>query len=343
MSGTDYKCTVVYSVCGHTLLEGSSQQVGRTQRGEVSRRISFDSARISLPEGIECKAGWCPKCSEYYRPDDIDNTTAIDNYWRFKSQNRWVHPVHPRQVPRGAVLSRSESTLVRAAVVDMAACLDSLFGEVHSRHSQEIAFLHKCGPEYIEAADIVRHATLRWARTMEHLNKPLPAHPRPANQEVCHGLTTPACFDTCKRGKKKARPTPLIGVAQPRQRCLTFVDEKGNRFWIPGAHRKPTDKPLSAPVRTAQSLSWCRRHGRVEASRVDMTCDRCRALYLDESQVSPWSKLVKHHSAPAFPSQIYVYAAEGKCSCKSLKNEVCSPCKARAYISEREELEYGFF
>lgn len=341
MSGTDYKCTVVYSVCGHSMLESPSRQVDRTQ-GKVSRRIAFCSARISLPEGFECKAGWCPMCSVYYRQDNIHNTTAIDNYWRFKSENRWVHPVHPEKVPRSALTSLPTSTLVRSAVVDMAACLDSLFGQVHSQRDEEITFLHKCGPKYIEVANLIRHSTLQWARRMEYLNKPLPPCPCPAKEEECHGLTASTYVDTCKRGKKKERPIPLIGLPKHKH-MLTFIDDKGDRLWIPGAHRKPTDKPQSAPARTPKRLAWCRRHGRVDALSVDMTCHRCKAIFLDESQVSPGSTLVKHHSAPAFSSQFYAYAAEGKCSCNISNHEVCSPCTARAQVSERQELEYGFF
>ncbi|ROW10629.1 hypothetical protein VMCG_02031 [Cytospora schulzeri] len=291
MRDSEYRCTVVYSVCGHTVLERSSQQVGGTQE---------------------------------------------------ESQHRWVHPVDPKQVPRSALFSRPGCKLVRSAVVDVAACLDSLFGQVHSRSVEEINFLHMCGPKYIEAANLIRFATIRWARRLACQNKPLPACPCPGTQEECHGLATPTSGRECKRGKKKGRPTPLISLPKS-QRSLTFVNEKGDKLWIPGAHRTPSPKSQSAPARSPQSLSWCQRHGKVDASTVDMNCNRCNAIFLDESQVSPGSKLVRHHSAPAFPSQLYVDAAEGKCSCKILKHEVCSPCKARAQVSEREELEYGFF
>lgn len=355
-------CAVVYSVCGHSMLESLGHQFDRTQ-AEVSRYIAFCSVGIYLPRGFACKVGWCTTCSDYYRLDDIENMTAIDNYWRFKSQHRWVHPVEPGQVPRSAVVSHPASHLVRSAVIDMAACLDSLYGQVHSQHSEEVNFLHACGPKYIEAANLIRRDTVRWARKMECLNKPLPACPCPAKEDESHGLPAsthvstrkrvqrndghrlPASInvDTCKRGKKKERPTPLLGLAQPK--CmLTFIDDKGDRLWIPGAHRTPKDKPQSAPARTTpKNLAWCRRHGKVDASSVDMTCHRCKVIFLDESQVSPGSKLVKHHSAPAFSSQFYAYAAEGKCSCKISSREICSPCTARARVTEREELEYGFF
>lgn len=341
MSGPDYKCTVVYSVCGHTMLERPSQLIDRTQL-EVSRYISFDMARNVLPKSFECKAGWCPMCSDFYQTDNIDdNTTAINNYWRFKTQKRWAHSVYPGQVPRSVLSSHPAGILARSAVVDMAACLDSLFGQVHGNQSEEMLFLHKCGPVYIEAANLIRRTTLRWAKRMDYLNKPLPACPQPAEQEESQMLTNSTYEDTCKRGEKKTKPTPLFGLAQSK-RISTFIDDKGDRYWVPGAHRTPTGKPQSAPVRMSKALARCHHHGRVNASSVDMTCGRCKAIFLDESQVSPGSKLVTHHSAPAFSTQFYAYAAEGKCSCVMSKHEVCSPCMARAQLSEHEGLGYGF-
>lgn len=340
MSGTEYKCMVVFSVCGHSMqLEGPNSQVGSVQIG-VGQRISLDFAQVAFPEGTECRAGWCPTCTAYYQPLDIENETVIDNYWRFKAQQRWTLPVYPSQVPRSALLSLHAGTLVRAAVLDVAACLDSLFGEFHSKLAKEISFLHKCGPRYIEVADLIRGQTLQWARRMEYLNKPLPPISKPKKQEQYQKPVTSASATTERHGKKK-KPTPFLDPGK-HHRYLTYVDENGDILWIPGAHRTPTHVSSSPPPRTSQSLSWCGYHGRVSASRVDMTCERCKVIFLDESPVSPWSRLVKYHSAPAFSPDVYTYAAEGKCSCRVLKSEVCSPCKARAQIYERLELEFDF-
>lgn len=337
MSCTGFSSTVVYSVCGHSMFE----KVVEGQEN-VSGHISFGS-RIPLPQGFECRAGWCPKCSDHYRPEDINNAAVIDNYWRFKAQQRWVHPVDLDQVPRSALFCHHATTLVRSAMVDVSACIDSLFGQVHSRHSEEIVFLHRSGPKYIEAANIIRNSTFAWARRLEYLNKPLPASPRPISPEHHHEPTAPAPNATSKRGRK-GKPTPLLSLDEPRQRLLTFTDDEGDQFWIPGAHRTPTHMTSqSAPPRPAQILSFCGYHGRVDASSVDMSCHRCRMIFLDESHISPRSRLSECRSAPAFPSELYACAAEGRCSCKVSAQKVCSPCRARAQVSERRELEYGFF
>lgn len=328
MGNTDYKCTVVYSVCGHNVSEWVYGEVEK----EACRRSPINSSHLTLPRGMECRPGWCQMCWDYYRPDDIENATVIDNYWRFKAQQRWLQPVHPNQVPRSALFSRHESTLVRAASLDVAACLSSLFAHVHDSQPRLI---------HSEAATLIRESTLRWARRMERLNKALPATPGPEKHDEDSEITAPESVNTIKGGKK-GRPTLLVSVEQAQQ-SLTFIDSDGERYWVPGAHRTPTTlTSQSVPLRTPLGLSRCGYHGRVDASRVDMACHQCRAVFLDESQVSPSSRLVKFGSAPAFSVEFYAYAAQGKCSCKLWKHEVCSPCKARAQVSERQELGYSF-
>ena len=342
MSGTGFKITVVYSVCGHSMLEEPGQRPVEGTLGEVSEYIPFDVVRLPLPRGFECRVGWCQTCLDHYRPDDINNVTAIDNYWRFKAQNRWVLPVQPEQVPRSAMFARPATTLVRSAMVDVSACLDSLFGQIHNKHGEDIRFLHNGGPKYIEAADLIRNSTLWWARWLEYQKKPLPEIPDPIDQRECHETAASVSANRSRHGRK-GKPAPLLGLGRSRQGFLSFTDDQGNRFWVPGAHRTPTHMAKSAPQRTGKSLSGCSLHGRVDASCVDMTCHRCKVVFLDESRVSPGSKIAECHSAPAFPAELYARAAEGKCSCKVLKSEFCSSCRARAQVSERKEFGYGFF
>lgn len=141
--------------------------------------------------------------------------------------------------------------------------------------------------------------------------------------------------DECteSRHSRRSRPSPLLSpsLASPRPRKVTR--DRGLSVWVPGAHRSPTGKYLSPPPRTPTPLSSCEHHGRVDTRHVDMTCDRCTVIFLEESTVPPRSDLVKGHSVPAYCSTSYAFAAEGKCSCQPLYSVFCSPCKARAQIS----------
>lgn len=136
----------------------------------------------------------------------------------------------------------------------------------------------------------------------------------------------------CRRGRR-SRPSRLLSpsLASPRPRKVT--GNHGLSVWVAGAHRSPTGKYLSPPPRTPTPLSSCDRHGRVNTRDVDIRCDRCLSIFLEESTVPPRSDLVKGHSVPAYCSTSYAFAAEGKCSCRPLDNVFCSPCKARAQIS----------
>lgn len=141
--------------------------------------------------------------------------------------------------------------------------------------------------------------------------------------------------DQCaeSRRERRRRPSPLLSPSQassPRSRKVTR--DHGLSVWVPGAHRSPTGY-LSPPPRTPTPLASCAHHGRVDTRHVDMTCERCAAIFLEESTVPPRSDLVKSLSVPAYCLTSYAFAAEGKCSCRPLHNFFCSPCKARAQIS----------
>lgn len=126
----------------------------------------------------------------------------------------------------------------------------------------------------------------------------------------------------------RGRPAPLLG---PRSRKVT--KDQGLSFWVPGAHRSPTERTLTPPPRTPTPLSSCDRHGKVDTRNVDMTCDRCRTIFLEESTVPPRSDLGKGRWVPAYCSSLYAFAASGKCFCRPLRSLFCVPCKTRAQIS----------
>lgn len=142
------------------------------------------------------------------------------------------------------------------------------------------------------------------------------------------------------RRSRRARPSPLLSMGQA-SRSRKVTRDQGMSVWVPGAHRSPTGKHLSPPPRTPTPLSSCERHGKVDTRHVDMTCDRCMVIFLEESTVPPRSDLVKGHSVPAYCSASYAYAAEGKCSCRPLNGVFCSPCKTRARISADTEGHVG--
>lgn len=166
-------------------------------------------------------------------------------------------------------------------------------------------------------------------------SRPIPSIPGQMNLFVerteCRAGLCNECTES-RRGNRR-RPSPLVkpSLASPRSRKVT--KDHGLSVWVPGAHRSPTGKHLSPPPRTPTPLSSCERHGKVDTRHVDMTCDRCKIIFLEESTVPPRSDLVKGHSMPAYCSTSYAFAAEGKCSCRPLHGIFCSPCKARAQIS----------
>lgn len=131
----------------------------------------------------------------------------------------------------------------------------------------------------------------------------------------------------------RGRPAPLLGVSQTCARSRKVRTDQGLSVWIAGAHRSPTGKTLSPPPRTLTPLSRCDRHGKVDTRNVDMNCDRCKTIFLEESTVPPRSGLVKGRSVPAYCSTLYTIAASGKCSCRPLRSLFCVPCKTRAQIS----------
>lgn len=141
--------------------------------------------------------------------------------------------------------------------------------------------------------------------------------------------------DECaeSRRRRRGRPSPLLSPGQACPRSRKVTKDQGLSVWVPGAHRSPTGRTLSPPPRTPTPLSSCDRHGKVDTRDVDMTCDRCMRIFLEESTVPPRSDLVKGRSVPAYCSSSYAFAAEGKCSCRPLRGVFCSPCKARAQIS----------
>lgn len=136
---------------------------------------------------------------------------------------------------------------------------------------------------------------------------------------------------------RKGRPSALLSPCQS-SRSRKVTKHQGVSVWVPGAHRSPTGKDQSAPPRTPSLLSTCGRHGKLDVRYIDMSCHKCKKIYLSESIVPPQSELAKYHSAPAFSSTSYANAAEGKCSCQVLQGLFCSPCKARAHISMETSL-----
>jgi hypothetical protein len=161
----------------------------------------------------------------------------------------------------------------------------------------------------------------------------------PTEAVMCRAGMCDGCAES--RRRRRRRPLPLLspGWASPRS-CMVIQDQ-GLRVWAPGAHRSLTGGALSPPPRTPTPLSSCDRHGKVDTRDVDMACDRCRGIFLDESTVPPRSDLVKRRSVPAYCPTSYAFAAEGKCSCMPLINRFCSPCKARAQISAEVEGHVG--
>lgn len=135
------------------------------------------------------------------------------------------------------------------------------------------------------------------------------------------------------RRSRRERPSALLSPSQASSRPRKVTRDHGLSVWVPGAHRSPTNRYLSPPPRTPTPLASCERHGKVDKRSVDMTCDRCMIIFLEESTVPPRSDLVKRRSVPAYCSTSYAFAAEGKCSCRPLLGFFCSPCKARAQIS----------
>lgn len=174
---------------------------------------------------------------------------------------------------------------------------------------------------------------------MDAQGKKVSQHIFPFNSDRVDLLEGTECrsslCDECaeSRRDRRRRPSPLLSPSQAPPRSRKVTGDHGLSVWVPGAHRSPTGRYLSPPPRTPKPLASCERHGKVDTRHVDMSCERCMVIFLEESTVPPRSDLVRGRSVPAYCSTSYAFAAEGKCSCRPLHGVFCSPCKARAQIS----------
>ncbi|KUI56018.1 hypothetical protein VP1G_10790 [Cytospora mali] len=120
--------------------------------------------------------------------------------------------------------------------------MDSLFGQVHSKHAEEVSFMHKCGPKYIDAANIIRDRTLQWAGRMEYLNKPLPAitDSKDKKQDENHGMTATIAANTCSHGfgflvlieRPPVKPKAHLHAHRQVSPGATATEEWTHQVWI---------------------------------------------------------------------------------------------------------------
>lgn len=148
----------------------------------------------------------------------------------------------------------------------------------------------------------------------------------------CRAASCAEC--TGSRSGRRGSPPRLLSPGQASPRWRKVTRDGGLTVWVAGAHRSPTGgRTITPPPRTPTPLSSCDRHGKVDTRNVDLSCERCIGIFLEESTVPPRSELVKRRSVPAYCSSLYAFAAEGNCLCRPLRGLFCSPCKARAQIS----------
>lgn len=145
----------MYSVCGH--IETRREDGG----AQDPRHCLLGVKETWMPKNTECRAGWCPTCSEHWRQHQLESVKeeVIKAYWHYLARHKWTKPVDPGRVRRsalrkgGTTTTSSEQWPAHAAV---AACLFSLRLDVKRSRSMTLT-----------AAKIIRNGTLAWASRLE--------------------------------------------------------------------------------------------------------------------------------------------------------------------------------
>ncbi|KAG8167736.1 hypothetical protein KVR01_003425 [Diaporthe batatas] len=116
----------------------------------------------------------------------------------------------------------------------------------------------------------------------------------------CRAVSCAECAES-RFGTRASRPHFLSpGQAFLPSRLRKVTKDGGLSVWVPGAHRSPTRRTVSPPPRTLTPLSSCDRHGKVGTRDVELSCERCASIFLEESTVPPRSELAKRRSVPAY-------------------------------------------
>lgn len=107
----------------------------------------------------------------------------------------------------------------------------------------------------------------------------------------------------------------------------------------PSPYRTPPQwTPQVPPPRPLRSLARCTVHGHVELLFVDMTCDQCAFISLDESTVPLGSSLGSRDRDQELRYTQDMQAVNGVCSCneKDLNEGIlCASCSARSDMASR--------
>lgn len=316
---------VVYSVCGHTEKRHEDQVVNLRHM-----HCSLGVGETWLPNNTECRAGWCPMCTEHYKRHQLDivSESVIENHWNYLARHKWTEPVEPTKVRIDALRARATSTSsskqwpVHQLV---AACLYSLRLDASTPR-----------PWTLAAARIIQDGTLAWASRVKAearsraqqayreylLSKPLPRAPDPREQswDPIASNRGDAC-DTQVSALQELNATidetlqtlqwmsesllPIVKASNNRierdntttparyGKCDRAQDDGDDDMSLPstGSFRTPSYRTPSPPPRPSRSLARCQIHGHIDSSRVDMSCDICACLGLDESTVPVGSSL----------------------------------------------------
>lgn len=144
---------IVYSVCGHI-------EKCRENEGVDPRYCLLGIEKSWMPKNTECRAGWCPACTEHWKRHQLNtvNEEFIQAYWNYMARHRWTRPIEPCRI-RTSALRRgitTKNTKQWPAYEAVAACLYSLHLDITRSRFRTLT-----------AAKIIRDDTLAWASRLQ--------------------------------------------------------------------------------------------------------------------------------------------------------------------------------
>lgn len=369
-SHSDGMIRTVFSVCGH------SEKRRASQDGDP-RCCVLDIKKRWLPKNTECRAGWCPMCVEHYKRRRVDvlNEDVINRYWSYLAKRRWAQPVHPGRVSSNALKAGvlTASSRQAPAHILVAACLYSLRLDSHQSskaltaakiiHNGTTAWVSRANAEarsraqrdqttYLSAKTLPQ-TSIRYERTSNHRSRDIQVSaPQHAGHEIGETL----------QGSRQVRESSVTARASRNTQAHTGRTGH-NAIGMAGTGRYPRDeddqhidlsitssprlycyRALSPPPRPLLRMARCQLHGRINSSSVDMTCELCAWISLDESTVPIGSPLGNRDCDWEFYESStrpdILAAMHGICNCDERAAGTCDACSARREFALRTGVDW---
>lgn len=362
---------IVYSVCGHRERRQQNEEAD-------PRQCLLGTREIWLPENTECRAGWCLRCTDHCRRHQLDtmDENVIQRYWNYMAKHKWTKPVDPSKFRTSALSTGTLSTSTKQwpAQEGVAACLYSLNIDASTTPSRArgaattirdgtLAWVSRVKAE---AQARVQQQKSEYLRTKPHPVTPdLRQHSWKAStfsggeatqmnileqlntaiDESLQELQWASGVPKTEAFRTEWTPNSWKGYENTQfvedSRHFYAGDEEDDGMYFPGAGSfgPPSRRsPRSPPPRPSQRLARCQIHGDVDSSKVDMSCEVCAWIWLDESTVPSGSPLGRRSCDMEFlQSSKDVSAIHEACYCTegALRGATCKSCLARRDFSLR--------